>query len=1425
MAAAPLLFICHAFTEDEFARDLGLALEACRIPVWRDTHQLRGNEHLTQDVRWAIEQAQHVIVVLGLNTGNLAWLRREIEVAQEAERRRADTYRVIPLLLPGIDPAVLNHWFTPLPPTPPILLTAEGLGAVLPILLNTLGAPRAADTTADRAPSPIAELEIIFNLADNASPDNWQITARLNRRPESEPAVNIDTVSGPLPSPLAARTLHWYWQDHLRWPTDAARQVARRTDAILANWGHCLYQATLGRPELQSLTSGWRDPADPREHRLTLQIQATPLQTPAILGLPWELLHDAAGFLIQGKQPVEFQRRLAGGGDPILPAPPPLRLLVISPRPDTEPTGHPDYRRSALPLLDALSHLGALAETQVLVPPTLATLEKQLNEAWAAGRPFTALHLDGYLLPPSADEDSSALRFAFETNQSSLTAKYREAEFVPIPALASLLVTYRIRLVALPCPASMTVILASALLAAGIPTVITLHPDTSTEALRQFWSTFYEELLRGARIAQAVFAGQKRLASDSYRVQGLGGGGVHLQDWFAVQLYLGQHDSRLVLRPPLELWRRLLGQSTTGSLGLLPEPPPTGFVGRSRNLLAMERSLDNYSAIFLRGPSGCGKTATAVTLARWLVHSGRCRHVAYLRDDDASEFHTLVEHLGQQLLPNGQHWTAGRYPGIWQAVDHIWQTLRAQPTLIILDQIEQWPSEHDEAFERFWKKLLGEWSGLRLLATGRLGPPSFAAPWKEIVLGPLDDDDAITLISRTLIATGESPPADKDGGLQPLRQLAALAGGHPGALRRLAHEISTHGIHAALDYLRSIRLELLRHHSDDLQWPLYLELEQALRRLPAGNREQLALLAFAKNGINRLVLEQACELDQRAADALCEQLITLKLAHDEGYGHLRINPALSSYLGGQLDTQQRAAWRERWRAAMEHLLSILYRQYFKDHVRTLRLLRLELPNLLALLRDCQQQPAPERTTRLASQMEQLFTHLNAPAALAEAAAVRERAGQTLPGWSRTRFESERLRLERLRDGGSLEDAVQAARQLVRHCQDAGVNAYPGASYDIARSSFELGKLLKLAGAAEPAVRELHIARQEFQALANAGNHSAARMAAVADAEIGDCLTYLRRLKDAAAAYEAALAQTDPKVPSPTVAANQMQLGLVRQRQGHYADAIAMYDTARRTFEILGQPENAAQAWRQLGMVYKLDGRMEQALQACQKSLYLYEQQRHRRGIAEVLGELGHLHQILNQLEEAVLAYRRMAELYAQLGDGNGEEASRNKLANVLIQLRRPDEARQELYRASECNPPESPTARNWAIRRGLRDVGQSAQNAEVADQARQQAIQKYLAYRRAGGENSNPGIRLCAQIGQALRTNDIQAINILAAKLEQITSSSNVPPAGKLLAAKLKAILEGNRDPALALDPDLHYQYAVELQLLLDSLESGNRQV
>ena len=1419
MATAPI-FICHAHADAAFARDLGLALETYHLSVWHDVRSLRGSERLAPEVRWAIDQARQVIVVLSLNIDDIDWLHREIEIAQATERRRADSYRVIPLLLPGTDPSILDHWFTPLPRTAPIQLSTEGLAAVLPNLLATLGASPASTAIAQRALSS-AELELSFSPLNPKVSDHWRLVAKLNHPQSPAIPTTVSVMVDTLPQPPDPQILHWYLQHHPRWPTDTVCQIARRIDSFLASWGHALYQATLGIPELRDLVAIWRDDSHSQDRRLVITGDITQTATAMVLSLPWELLHDETDFLLQGKSPVQFQRRLLGGNDRFPPIPLPLRILSISPRPDIEPTGHPDYRSHTLPLLEALDDLGGLTELQSLDPPTLVALEKQLNDAWAAGRPFTAVHLNGFI---RHDPEQNVAAFGFEASYDLHIPLCHDIHFVPAPVLASLLASHRVRLVVVACTrngagSASVVQLASALLAVGIAAVITVHSSTPAETLRRFWAVFYEELLRGSRISQAVFAGHRQLANDSYRTAGLGGGGVYLWDWLSCILYLGQRDPRLVIRPPLDLRRRLLDLAPPGPPKSLPKPTPIGCIGRGHDLLVLERLLENHSKVFLRGPGGSGKTEAAIALASWLARRGRYQRIAYLRASDAEDIQTLLETLGQQLLPENKRWSVAHYQTQWQALTHLRQTLCMQPVLIVLDQLEQWPMEQDEALDQFWKQLLDDWPKLRLLGLGRIGPPSFVQPWTETILSPLDENEAITMISRTLIETREMPPNTDSGmSFRQVRNIAALAGGHPGALRLLAHAVSRLGVGTALKRLRPLRAKLLHAHGNNTQWPLYLSLELTLRRLSRKERDQLAILAFCREGINRSVLGHALELDTSATDLFCTRIIGLGLAEDQGYGHLHFDPALIHYLASQFSPDQRAIWHQRWRSGMEQLLAVLYQQYFKDNARTIRLLRLELPNLLALLRDHIQHAAHERTAQTVVQLEQMLTHLGFPTALAEVVAARERANQTLLGWNRARFETERLNVERLRNDGALEDALQAARKMLRLCQDAGADAYPGATYDLARAHFQLGKLLKQAEAIEPAAREFSLAYQQFQALADAGNVSAGRMAAVANAEGGDCLTDLRRLQEAATAYEAALAHAGSNTQNATFATNNIQLGLVRQQQGHYAEAARLYHIARQAFEALGEPAGAAQAWRQLGLARKMNHEIEAALQACQQALYLYEQQRNRIGIAETLGDLGHLHQVLNQLEPAALSYRRMAELYRELGDGRSEEASRNKLAHILIQLRRPDEARQELYRASECNPPENPITRNWTIRRGLRDVGQAVPNPDVADQARRQAIQKYLAYRQAGGENTNPGARLCTQIAQAIQAGDTDA---LAAKLDQIATSPNVPPAGQRLITKLQAILAGSRDPELATDPELHYQYAVEIQLLLEKLASN----
>src|SRR5215831_2641371 len=134
------VFISHATSDDAFVRELRLALESLRIPVWVDSRNLRSSNTLAPEIAQAIEQARQVLVVLSPHTINSPWVRREIRQAlQVAQHRQSAGYRVIPLLLPGIEPAALEAWFEEEPVGVPVQLTAAGLSAALPAILAALG--------------------------------------------------------------------------------------------------------------------------------------------------------------------------------------------------------------------------------------------------------------------------------------------------------------------------------------------------------------------------------------------------------------------------------------------------------------------------------------------------------------------------------------------------------------------------------------------------------------------------------------------------------------------------------------------------------------------------------------------------------------------------------------------------------------------------------------------------------------------------------------------------------------------------------------------------------------------------------------------------------------------------------------------------------------------------------------------------------------------------------------------------------------------------------------------------------------------------------------------------------------------------------------------------------------------------------------
>lgn len=189
---------------------------------------------------------------------------------------------------------------------------------------------------------------------------------------------------------------------------------------------------------------------------------------------------------------------------------------------------------------------------------------------------------------------------------------------------------------------------------------------------------------------------------------------------------------------------------------------------------------------------------------------------------------------------------------------------------------------------------------------------------------------------------------------------------------------------------------------------------------------------------------------------------------------------------------------------------------------------------------------------------------------------------------------------------------------------------------------------------------------------------------------------------------------------------------------------------------------------------------------------------------------------MGRTEESVTFLQQAAAIYVELGDTANEGRARNNLAIYLIKLRRHDAARRELQRAIECCKPFGHAAQPWKTWDILCDLEIAVKNPQAAAAARQKAIDAYLAYRRAGGESQNLSAQLYALVGQA-----IQGGNTVAAEqfLTQLSESEDTPDWGKILNSKLQAILRGERNPALAADPNLDYTHVAELQLLLEGLQ------
>ncbi len=827
------LFLSHSSADDGFVRELRAALADLGQEVWIDSRQLRGGDPLESEIQAAIEAAAGLAVLVSPASLQSRWVGKELRhgLKVQTERGRA-AFPVIPLSLNGTRLGVLEDFFAEEPTYIPVSSAPGGATAALDAILVALGLRLPTDRPPLPQPRPEPVAELVLELSDLGFAEQDGVRRPAARaRLVYEPAIagQEKVVSeqrwrliAPL-GPIEAEELGWYLERWPVWPNPLVADRAKQVEANLIAWGQALHGAALPLQPTANVLQAWAGVAAGASRRFSVCVDDSLLlgsseaenatareAATALLALPWELLHNGDGFLFQGGRPTRVRRRLPNKRTrPVPVLAPPIRVLLISARPEDDACGYLDHRASALPLVAATEELGEVLQLSLLHPATYPALEAELARAQQAGEPYHVVHFDGHGV---YDRSVGLGGLCFEDPSDSHKLTGRRYQTVYTNQLGPLLNNYRIPLVLLEaCQIAQAEAgsesVASELLQRSVASVVAMSHSVLVETARRFVAAFYAELARGQRVGQAMLAGQRALHSDPSRGQRYGIGELKLEDWFVPVLYQEQDDPQLFTATPAPQTREDLRTRQRARLGEVPpEPVDTGFVGRSRDLLALERLLRLERWAVVRGQGGEGKTALAAELARWLVRSQQLRRAAFVSVELCSHKDAVLDALGRQLV--GAEYSAAKYDSPEQALLPIERALREQPTLLVIDNMEsvlvppylETPELLSEEAALELQEILALAERLlragetRLVFTSReaLPAPFDAGPqcWE---LRQLEKGDAVALIERSL-AAGECSGAMGAGAgaaalearREEIEALVAAVQGHARTLALLA---------------------------------------------------------------------------------------------------------------------------------------------------------------------------------------------------------------------------------------------------------------------------------------------------------------------------------------------------------------------------------------------------------------------------------------------------------------------------------------------------------------------------------------------------------------------------------------------------------------------------------------------------------------
>lgn len=1465
------LFLSHSSADDGFVRELRQALADLGQEVWIDSRQLKGGDPLWSAVQKAIEAASGLAVLVSPDAFQSDWVAKELKHGLKVQAERGlDAFPVILLALNGTKPGSLASYFEEEPAHIPVSSAPGGATAAVHDILVALGKRLPTDLPQLVQPQPEVVEELVLELSNlrfNEEDGKRRAagTAQLIYKPATASQRKVESGKWRLIAPLGpieVEELAWYLERWPVWPNPVLAERAQQVEANLKAWGEALYATALPPTQTATVLQAWAGVSANASRRFSVSVdpfledgasdtEKTTAQeaATALLALPWELLRNSDGFLFQGARPTRVRRRLPNTRNlPVSVVATPIRVLLITARPEDEACGYIDHRASAGPLVTATEELGELLEITLLHPATYAGLEAELARAKQAGEPYHVVHFDGHGIYDRR-VGLGGLCFEDPNDRHKLTGRRHETVFTD--RLGPLLADYCIPLVFLEaCQSAQAEAggesVATELLQRGVASVVAMSHSVLVQTAKLFVENFYSELARGQRVGQAMLAGQRALHSDPNRGQRYGIGELTLADWFVPVLYQEENDPQLFTAIPAPQATKDFKARQRTRLGQVPpEPADTGFVGRSRDLLALERLVRQERWAVVRGQGGEGKTALAAELARWLVRSQQVKRTAFVSVELCSHQGAVLDALGRQLV--GGEYSAAKFDGPEQALLPIERALEEQATVLVIDNMESVllppyldaPELLSEAAAEELKAILALAQRLlqvgetRIVFTSREALPApFDGVRQRRELRRLERSDAVELIEASLRAGDSGTGVDGAVALEAQREeieaLVDAVQGHARTLALLGPELRRRGVAdtqaALIELMEQMQQQVAHLQADDprrREQSLLASVELSLRRLSAANRERVQVLGVFHGGVALDVLRAMTGWEPAEVSGLAQELVGTGLATANPYNHLSLNPALCTFLKASLSEEELQVLTEGWVEAMATYLRnlALQRNQSTEQIATLTLL--ELPNLFALLDSSLGAADPEITIDRATALYSLLERLGKPRLLQRVGQVRDGAAAALDGcWSHARFQASRTRIEQQLAGGQLREALAGAKQLLKQANAAGYLAYEYADYDLALAIFLLGRATLKGGDAKHSLPLLNEAGSLFEAISREQSLDAAeRMVSVCLTEQGDCLHALGLYDDACAAYQESIRLDSQLGNYGDVAIAKAQLGNVYLDQGRYAEALSAYNDALETFAKHNDPSRMAALLHQIGRVYFFTGKLEQAEEAFNRSLSIEVRLGNLSGQADSLLELGNLYGVhLQRHEEAIVFYQRASDIYRDIGPASNEGASLVSLADNLRKLSRHDEARVKITEAVEAMGNCGHEAKIWKAWNSLSLIEADTGNQPAACIAWRNARDSYLAYRRDGGENPFKDGCLAMSVRKFLLQGEHSAVlNALQQLAEQLAGDLEGQSMLPFLSV-LHAIAVGGRDSSLAEDLRLGYAEAAEVLLLIEAL-------